>query len=81
MADRKQSVRLITSGPTNGVQDTSVILLGVSLIIIGLVCIQLLVSGLTEQVRTLGEAIAHLNNMSPVKVQKVDVSELTRSDI
>ena len=60
----------------------SVILLGIPLIIVGVVCIQLsiTVSGLTEQVRTLGETIAHLNSMTPAKGQKTEASGSTEAD-
>ncbi len=60
----------------------SVILLGIPLIIVGVVCIQLsiTVSGLTEQVRTLGETIAHLNSMTPAKGRKTEASGSTEVD-
>ena len=61
----------------------SAILLGVPLIIVGLVCLQLsiTVSGLTEQVRTLGETIAHINAIAPATAQRVEKSKLSESDI
>jgi hypothetical protein len=61
----------------------SVILLGVPLVIVGVVCIQLsiTVSGLTEQVRTLGENVAHLSQMAPDNGHKVENLEHTETDI
>ena len=60
----------------------SVILLGVPLMIVGVVCIQLsiTVSGLTEQVRTLGEMVAHSNSIAPSKGQKTEASGSTEAD-
>lgn len=53
----------------------SVILLGVPMVVIGIVCVQLsiTVSGLSEQVRTLGETVAHLNSIAPAKEQNTEV--------
>jgi hypothetical protein len=61
----------------------SVILLGVPLVIVGVVCIQLsiTVSGLTEQVRTLGENVAHLSQLAPEKGLRVENFETTETDI
>ena len=61
----------------------SVILLGVPLVIVGVVCIQLsiTVSGLTEQVRTLGENVAHLCQLAPEKGLRVENFETTETDI
>ena len=58
------------------------ILLGIPLIVVGAVCVQLSisVSGLTEQVRTLGEAVAHLNKMTGLPEKEKDVPELNERD-
>jgi len=60
----------------------SVILLGVPLIIVGVVCVQLsiTVSGLSEQVRTLGETVAHLNSIASARGQKTEASGSTEAD-